>query len=200
MLSMMMSIVDIVFGVLGLLLIVRVLLRVFNVRSGHPVMVVITTVTDPVIAVACRILGIPSYRYQYRPGTRMEIDLFGSLVTVILIWALRTILVWGLQFARSLPFWIASPLSSIGSILQFLLALVFDLYGLALFVRILFGWLRVPYTSPVMRFLWSITEPILAPIRQVLPPFYGIDFSPIVAYLLLRLLRQIVFSMLSWIF
>ncbi len=200
MLSMMMRIVDVVFGVLGLLLIVRVLLRIFNVRPGHPVMVVLTTVTDPVIAAACRILGIPSYRYKYRPGTRVEVDLFGSLVTVVLIWTLRTILVWGLEFAQFLPFWIENPLSSIGSILQFLLALVFDLYGLALFVRILFGWLRVPYTSPVMRFLWSITEPLLAPIRQVLPPFYGIDFSPLVAYFLLNLLRRIVFSMLSWIF
>ena len=197
MLRMMMGIVD---GVLGLLLIVRVVLRVFNVRSRHPVMVGVVTVTDPIIVVACRLLGIPSYRYKYRPGSRMEIDLFGSLVTVVLIWGLRTILIWGLQFAQAVPFWIASPLSSLGSILQFLLALLFDLYGLALFVRILFGWLRVPYTSPVMRFLWSITEPLLAPIRQVLPPFYGIDFSPIVAYLLLRFLRQIVFTMLSWVF
>jgi len=199
-LSMIMGVVDIVFGVLGLLLIVRVLLRIFNVRARHPAMVVLVAVTDPVIAFACRLLGIPSYRYKYSPGTRREVDLFGSLVTVVLIWGVRTILIWGLQFARSVPFWIASPLSSIGSILQFILALVFDLYGLALFVRILFGWLRVPYTSPVMRFLWNITEPLLAPIRQVLPPFYGIDFSPIVAYLLLRLLRQIVFTMLSWIF
>jgi YggT family protein len=192
--------VDVVFGVLGLLLIIRVLLRVFSVRPGHPVMVGIVSVTDPIIAAACRLLGIPSYRYKYRPGTRMEVDLFGSLVSVVLIWGLRTILIWALQFAQAVPFWIASPLSSIGSILRFLLALVFDLYGLALFVRILFGWLRVPYTSPVMRFLWTITEPLLAPIRQVLPPFYGIDFSPIVAYLLLRLLRQIVFTMLSWVF
>jgi YggT family protein len=197
---MMMGIVDVVFGVLGLLLIIRVLLRIFNVGDRQPVMVVFTTVTDPVIAGACKLLGIPAYRYQYKPGGRREVDLFGSLVTLVLIWGLRTIIIWALQFARSVPFWIASPLSSIGSVLQFLLALVFDLYGLALFVRILFGWLRVPYTSPVMRFLWSITEPVLAPIRQVLPPFYGIDFSPLVVYFLLRLLRQVVFTMLSWIF
>ena len=200
MLGMIMGIVNVVFGVVGLLLIIRVVLRIFDVPDGHSVMVALVTVTDPVIALACRLLGIPSYRYKYRPGTRREVDLFGSLVAVVLIWGMRTILVWALQLAQAVPFWIASPLSSIGSILQFLLALVFDLYGLALFVRILFGWLRVPYTSPVMRFLWTITEPLLAPIRQVLPTFYGIDFSPMVAYLLLRFLRQIVFTMLSWIF
>ena len=36
--------------------------------------------------------------------------------------------------------------------------------------------------------LWDVTEPVLAPVRRVLPPFGGLDFSPLVVIVLLQLL------------
>ena len=99
-----------------------------------------------------------------------------------------------------IPIWFVQPLNSFGSILNYLLSVAFDLYGLALFVRVLFSWVRVPYTSPVTRFVWEITEPVLGLIRSVMPPLPGIDISPVIAFFLLRLLQQVVFSLLSWIF
>ena len=110
------------------------------------------------------------------------------------------LIVWGLALVLLIPQWVTDPLGSIEGILRQLLSLVFELYGLALFVRILFSWIRVPYSSRIMRFLWSITEPVLAPLRRALPPLGGIDLSPLVAFFLLRLLQQMVFSMLSWVF
>ncbi|TFG69040.1 MAG: YggT family protein, partial [Anaerolineales bacterium] len=61
-------------------------------------------------------------------------------------------------------------------------------------------WLQVPYSSGIMRFLWKITEPVLAPIRQVLPPLMGLDLSPIVAFFLLRLLSGAVLTLIAWVF
>lgn len=38
------------------------------------------------------------------------------------------------------------------------------------------------------RFLWDVTEPILGPLRRVLPPIAGLDWSPLVAIIGLQLL------------
>ena len=51
-----------------------------------------------------------------------------------------------------------------------------------------------------MRFLWDITEPVLAPIRRAIPTFGGLDFSPVIAFFLLNLLESGVFMMLAWVF
>ena len=43
-----------------------------------------------------------------------------------------------------------------------------------------------PFWRAVLNFLWETTEPILRPIRRVLPTAGGLDFSPLVALLLLQ--------------
>ncbi|MGC9469156.1 MAG: YggT family protein [Anaerolineae bacterium] len=192
--------VDIFFGVVGLLLILRVLLQVFGMRGHHPVLRVIIALTDPVLSVTDRLLGIPSYRSSSRPYSAPRSDMLSSLAALVVLWAGRTLVVWALALVLLMPQWVADPLGNIQGILQHLLGLIFEFYGLALFVRILFSWIRVPYASRIMRFLWNITEPVLAPLRRALPPLGGIDLSPLVAFFLLRLLQQMVFSMLSWIF
>jgi YggT family protein len=53
--------------------------------------------------------------------------------------------------------------------------------------RVLMSWLNPRFEGPVARFLFETTEPVLAPIRRVLPSTVMIDFSPIVAFLLIGL-------------
>ena len=52
-----------------------------------------------------------------------------------------------------------------------------------------------PY-HPVRRGLNSVVEPMLAPIRRVIPPVGMIDFSPLILIVLIQLARQIVISLL----
>jgi len=195
-----MSLLDIILGTFGLLLVLRMLLPVFKMRWDHPVMKIVTAVTDPVVNVTNRWLGIPSYGSAYRSSGVSRPDLLSAAAALVVLWAGRTVVVWVLQLVMLVPVWAAQPLSSVGNILTFILRAVFDLYGMALFVRIIFSWIRVPYTSPVSRFLWNITEPLLGPIRSAMPPLPGIDISPLVAFFILRLLQQVVFALLSWIF
>ena len=61
-----MSLLDIILGTFGLLLVLRMLLPVFKMRWDHPVMKIVTAVTDPVVNVTNRWLGIPSYGSAYR--------------------------------------------------------------------------------------------------------------------------------------
>jgi len=68
---------------------------------------------------------------------------------------------------------------------------LFTLYTLALIARAVLPLLGMSYAHPVMRFLWNITEPLLAPIRRRLPPTGPLDPSPLVLILILWLVEQV---------
>lgn len=69
------------------------------------------------------------------------------------------------------------------------------IYNYIILARVLLSWFIQDPASQIMRFLYAITEPILGPIRSIMPNM-GLDFSPIVAYLLLNILRRILISIL----
>ncbi|MGC8945344.1 MAG: YggT family protein [Anaerolineae bacterium] len=68
---------------------------------------------------------------------------------------------------------------------------LFTLYTLAIIARALLPVFGLSYAHPVMRFLSTITEPLLAPIRRRLPYGGPVDFSPLVLILLLWLVEQV---------
>ena len=78
-----------------------------------------------------------------------------------------------------------------------IVSLLFDVYSLILLARVLVSWFQVDPYSPLMQWLYRLTEPVLAPIRRLLPPAGAIDFSPIVAFILIIVVKQIVLSLLA---
>ena len=70
-----------------------------------------------------------------------------------------------------------------------LLATLVDLYSLVVLAAVVMSWVRMDWRNPLVRIVYSLTEPALAPIRQVLPVMGGLDFSPMVLLLALRALR-----------
>jgi YggT family protein len=68
----------------------------------------------------------------------------------------------------------------------------FRIYQLILLVRILCSWFPVDRRSKWYWYLYRATEPVLAPFRQYLPPSGGVDFSPILAFIVLQILQEIV--------
>ncbi|HEY8257822.1 MAG TPA: YggT family protein [Gemmatimonadales bacterium] len=73
---------------------------------------------------------------------------------------------------------------------------VFSLLMLALFIRVIASWLGVSEYSQVMLVVTAMTDWLLKPIRRLFPPMGMIDFSPMVAWLALWLIRGIVLSFL----
>jgi YggT family protein len=69
--------------------------------------------------------------------------------------------------------------------------------SLAIFVRAILSWFQMDPRSPLIQALDSITEPILEPIRRVMPRLGMIDFSPLVAILLLNAIGQVLARMLD---
>ena len=74
-----------------------------------------------------------------------------------------------------------------------LLVQLIDLYSLIVLVSVVMSWIRLPPTNPVNQLVEALTKPVLTPIRRVLPPTSGLDFSPMVLLVGLRLLRSILF-------
>jgi YggT family protein len=67
----------------------------------------------------------------------------------------------------------------------------------AIFVRVILSWIKpVNATSGVSRFLFEVTEPVLSIFRRVIPRLGMIDISPIVAFLVIDLLRSIFVNLL----
>ena len=60
----------------------------------------------------------------------------------------------------------------------------------AIFARALASWFVRDGRGPLMGFLTDVTEPILGPLRRIIPTGMGVDFSPMVAILLLYVLGQ----------
>ncbi len=78
-------------------------------------------------------------------------------------------------------------------------AIFFFMY-IAMLGRVLSSWFSVgPDSSfyPIIVFLHQVTEPILAPIRRVLPRFGRLDLSPMVALLLLGLIQNVLVDALG---
>ena len=77
-----------------------------------------------------------------------------------------------------------------------LVSLLFTLYSWILLARIVLSWVQVSYYHPVVAWIYRVTEPVLAPFRRVLPTFGGLDFSPVIVFLLLDVVRRLVISTL----
>ncbi len=68
---------------------------------------------------------------------------------------------------------------------------IIGLYKLVLIVRIALSWIPHNPHNPVISFLYKITEPVLEPVRRVIPSIGGIDISPIVVFIALSFIRGI---------
>ena len=76
--------------------------------------------------------------------------------------------------------------------LGFILYGAISIYMLLIFIRIVFSWGMLTYRNRVMRFLIDVTEPLLGPLRRIIPPLGMMDISPIFAFIILWLLKMAV--------
>ncbi len=69
--------------------------------------------------------------------------------------------------------------------------------NLAIFARILLSWMPMDRENRLVRIVYEITEPILGPIRRVLPALGGLDLSPLVALILIRVAERVLIMILQ---
>jgi YggT family protein len=119
------------------------------------------------------------------------------------LWALAAVVIGGillltfldfirLEVARSI---IASQSGAAG-IFHLLVSWTFTILKVALLVRVISSWLPVSPFSVWVRWSYWLSEPILAPMRRIVPNLGGLDITPILAYFLLNLTESVLFRLM----
>jgi len=79
----------------------------------------------------------------------------------------------------------------VGFVVQ-IIFLILWIFELALLARVVLSWFpNVDRSNPLIQLLFDVTEPILRPIREMLPQNSMIDFSPLVVFLIIQLLMRL---------
>lgn len=78
--------------------------------------------------------------------------------------------------------------------IQKLLLAILNVTTWLILVRVILSWVNPMPSNEILRGVIRVTEPVLAPLRRLIP-VRGLDFSPILAFLILRLLMRLI---LSW--
>ncbi|HUG97997.1 MAG TPA: YggT family protein [Gammaproteobacteria bacterium] len=81
--------------------------------------------------------------------------------------------------------------------LFFVIKTLLDLYLIAYILRFLLQWARADFHNPLSQFILRITDPVLRPLRRVVPGWRGVDLSPLLALLLLQLVVTAVLIFLA---
>ncbi len=81
-------------------------------------------------------------------------------------------------------------------LLVYFIDVFFTLLSLAILARVLLSWIRVSPYHPAVEFLYRITEPILAPLRRVIPSLGMVDITPVIALILLRIVQQVLVAII----
>jgi YggT family protein len=113
--------------------------------------------------------------------------LVAILLTILLGW-------FALQLVASIANMLAGILISLET-QSFVAAIGYVLYGLVsfyillIFIRIIFSYGTINYRNRVMRFMVKATDPMLVPLRRIVPTAGAFDISPIVAFIILWVIQ-----------
>ncbi len=175
------SIVKILILLTVLLMIVRLIINFVDVNPFSALALNVRRLSDPLVnPIRRQLLGFGADP-KYAPLIVILLVILSGFFCISLINAVLN-MIYGVMYALQM----AAPSALIGYILYGMLLI----YSLLIFFRIVFSWGNVDYRNPVMRLLVKTTEPLMGPLRRVIPPLGIFDISPIVAFILLMLFQS----------
>ena len=168
-----MTIVQPLFSIAMLLIAVRFLAQLGGVSGYNPISMTLRRVTNVIVLPLSRLLPNGN---RFSPGALLAL----ILIQVVFI-ALMFGLVGQLDAFNVLQALIWSALGAAG----LLVSIIFY----SVIAMIVVSFLAPQSSHPAVEFIWELTEPVMAPLRQVLPPMGGLDFSPIILFIALNVVR-----------
>jgi len=119
------------------------------------------------------------------------------------LWALAAVVIGGILLITLLDVIRIEVIRSIvaseegaAGIFHLLVSWTFTILRFALIVRVISSWLPISPYSPWIRWSYALSEPILAPLRRIVPSFGGLDVTPILAYFLLSIIESVLFRLM----
>jgi YggT family protein len=161
-------IVDTVAGVVGGVLLLRFWMQVTRVRPPASIAQFTFTLTDWLVRPLRRILpGVGGYDWASLIGAFL-IVLLASCVLLLAGWSGQGVVLYAL--------------------FRFLSWIIYGFMGL-LIVEVIFSWIN-PH-APLAPFVHALNDPLLRPLRRMIPPVGGLDLSVLVALILLQIVQYL---------
>ena len=165
-------------GLYLLAVLLRFLLQIAKADFYNPVSQAVVRATDPLVRILRKV--IPGYR---------GID-FSTLILAIVIEAIAICILITL-YGGSIP--------SAGFIVTWavvgVIYFIVNLYYYAIIGSIIMSFVMLfsgnMNPHPILRLIWQLTEPVMGPLRKVLPPMGGLDFSPIFIFIIIGLIQNL---------
>ena len=155
-----------------LAMLLRFLLQLVRADFYNPICQFLVKVTNPLVLPLRKV--IPGFA-----GLDMASLVLALLLQLAGIVALLLINGLGLPNILLLLAW--SALGVVG--------LLVNIYFFALLAMIILSWVAPGSSNPAIYLLFQITEPVMAPFRKALPPMGGMDFSPILVFILINVIQ-----------
>ena len=161
-----------VIGIYLLIMLMRFVLQLSLADFYNPICQFLVRATNPLVVPLRRVLP-----------ARGRLD-FASLVLAILIQLLGIILIIVMN-GFSLPSFSLLLAWSVVAVT----GLLVKIYFFALLGMIILSWIAPGTSNPAAYLMYQITEPMMAPFRRLIPPMGGLDFSPIVLFILINVVQ-----------
>ncbi|MDR7023791.1 MAG: YggT family protein [Gammaproteobacteria bacterium] len=163
-----------------LIVLLRFILQLVRADFYNPLSQFIVRATHPLLKPLRKV--IPSVA-----GLDLASLVLAILVQLVLMALTLMLLGYGLENPLQLLVW-----SIIG-----VTALFLKVFFFALIISVILSWVAQGSHNPTAMLINQICEPLLSPIRRILPSMGGLDLSPIVAFLLLNLIDMLVIRNLA---
>ncbi|MFT7287685.1 MAG: YggT family protein [Halieaceae bacterium] len=161
-----------IIGIYLLMVLMRFILQVSLADFYNPISQFLVRATNPLVVPLRRLIPV-----------RGRLDL-ASLLLAIIIQLLGITVLFFLS-GQSLP---AVSLLLAWSVIA-IFGLLVKIYFFALLGMIILSWIAPGSGNPAAALMHQITEPVMAPFRRLLPAMGGMDFSPILLFILINVLQ-----------
>lgn len=185
-LSPLMLIINTLFDLYILLVLLRFLLQMLRADFYNPVSQFIVRLTTPPLRLLRRV--IPSVAGQ---------DSAAIVLCLVVIYA-KFMLMRLLSIPAVHIGGVMAPIGSVsyGGLFVFciadLIALTFTVFLVAVIIQVILSWVSPGHYNPVIGLVNKLAEPVLRPLRRLLPSMGGIDLSPLIASLLLLVAKMLI--------
>ena len=184
-LSPLMLIINTLFDLYILLVLLRFLLQMLRADFYNPVSQFIVKLTTPPLKMMRRV--IPSVGGQ---------DAASIVLCLLLIYA-KFLLMRALSIPAVHIGGVMAPLSvSYGGLLVFsiadLVALLLTVFLVAIIIKVILSWVNPGHYNPVIGLVDRLAEPVLRPVRKIVPPIGGLYLSPLFATLLVLVAKMLI--------
>lgn len=175
------TILNVLVGIYLLAVLLRFLLQIAKADFYNPMSQAVIRITDPAVKVFRKF--IPGYR---------GID-FSTLVLAFVIEA-AAICALILAYGGDIP----SPTYIVTWAFVGVVLFVVNIYYYAIIASIIMSFVMMfsgnMNPHPLLQLIWQLTEPVMGPIRKVIPPMGGLDFSPIFIFIAIQLIQNFLIS------